>query len=195
MPEEGQNRRIRVQDRRRARQEGPAEPTHLRPEVRAADEPAVGGDAEAAEAEQEAVHDYLEDLRRLQAEFENFKKQNVKRQTELIEQANTKLVHKLLPILDNFERAAAHGADASLDLIYKELRDALGSEGLESIAAKGAVFDPNLHEAVETRPSEDVDVDTVIEVYRTGYRFKNRVIRPAMVVVAHHETAVQESED
>ena len=193
MTEETQNRRIRVQDRRRARQEGSAEPTHLRPEVRATDEPENEED-NTAEAGKQLDSDYLEDLRRLQAEFENFKKQNIKRQTEMIEQANTKLIQRLLPILDNFERAAAHGADPSLELLFKELRDALGSEGLEAIPAEGAVFDPNLHEAVETRPSNDVDVDTVIEVYRTGYRFRDRVIRPAMVVVAHHQAAEKGSE-
>jgi molecular chaperone GrpE len=194
MVQEGENRGIRVQDRRRARQEGPAEATNLNPDVTASDEEDGYPDDEArSEMQTEQVNDYLEDLRRLQAEFENFKKQTIKRQTEVIDQANLKLVAKLLPVLDNFERAATHGeADGSLQLIYKELRSALEGEGLSAIEAEGAVFDPNLHEAVETRPSTDVEVDTVIEVYRTGYRFKDRVLRAAMVVVAHHDLSDDE---
>lgn len=189
MTEEPENRRIRVQDHRRIRQEDPVDrPTHLRPEVREAEE-VLEDSAAAEELEVPAeppAQDYLEDLRRLKAEFENFKKQNIKRQTEIVEQANVRLVGNLLPVLDDFERAAAHGeGGSSFDLLYKELRGVLETEGLSSIEAEGAVFDPNLHEAVETRASAEVDVDTVLEVYRTGYRFKDRVLRPAMVVVAH----------
>lgn len=214
--------RIRVQDRRRARQEGPADgPAHLRPEIREADEGeaapqgGAGAAAEAAESaderaeadagadlneraeaeeQAEASHDYLEDLRRLQAEFENFKKQNLKRQTEIVEQANVRLVERLLPVLDNFERAIEHGeGGAGVELVFKELRGVLESEGLSPIEAQDQPFDPTLHEPIETHVSEDVDSDTIARVYRTGYRFKGRLLRPALVVVAQ-PPAEQEQE-
>lgn len=129
-------------------------------------------------------HDYLDDLKRLQAEFDNYRKRAIREQTELAGRAGARLVERLLPVLDNFDRALEHTNDDGMVLVHKELISVLESEGLATIEALGAPFDPNLHEAVESHEDEGVSEPTVVMVYRTGYEFKGRVLRPAMVVVA-----------
>jgi molecular chaperone GrpE len=130
-------------------------------------------------------HDYLDDLRRVQAEFDNYRKRMMKQQAELTERATVRLVERLLPILDNFERAIAHGEGGEgVALVFKELKGALEAEGVEEISAEGVPFDPRVHEAVESHEDEDIEVPTSERVYRRGYRLKGHVIRPAMVVVA-----------
>jgi molecular chaperone GrpE len=130
-------------------------------------------------------HDYLEDLRRLQAEFENYRKRMMKEQTAMAERATIRLVEKLLPVLDSFEHAAAHSEDAGgMTLLGKQLKGVLASEGLEEIPALGEPFDPTIHEAVDSIEDPDIDEPVCREVFRPGYRLKGRIIRPAMVVVA-----------
>jgi molecular chaperone GrpE len=130
-------------------------------------------------------HDYLDDLRRVQAEFDNYRKRMMKQQAELAERATVRLVERLLPILDNFERAISHGEGGDgVALVFKELKGALEAEGVEEIPAEGVPFDPRVHEAVESHEDENVKEPTSRSVYRRGYRLKGHVIRPAMVVVA-----------
>ena len=150
--------------------------------------------------------EYLDSLRRLQAEFENYRKRVAKQQTEQAERATVSLVDKLLPVLDALDLAAAHSGNAESDdaraLVAASslLNGALEKEGLERINPVGQPFDPNAHEAVghlpagakpDTEPDTDEASDeapapegpVVGQVMRAGYRFKGTVVRPAMVMV------------
>ena len=133
----------------------------------------------------EAAPDYLEDLRRVQADFDNYRKRMLREQTQLAQRASARLVERLLPILDNFESAISHGeGGAGVELVYKELRRVLEEEGLEEIAAEGRPFDPRLHEAFEAVEDESVTEPTVRSVLRRGYELKGQVLRAPMVSVA-----------
>lgn len=132
----------------------------------------------------EVNKDYLDDLRRLQAEFDNYRKRMMKEQTRAADAGARRLIEKLLPVLDNFDRAIAHGeAAGGAELVHKELMQALQSAGLEEVPAEGHPFDPAVHEAVESRDEGGTD-HVVTQVYRRGYRFADQLLRPAMVVVA-----------
>jgi molecular chaperone GrpE len=174
------------------------------------DEPFTPGDErEAAVSEEEAAaseleadlakltqleserDEYLDTLRRVQAEFENYRKRVIKEQTALVDQATSGLVEQLLPVLDSFELAlknlGAAGNDdiesvrKGVELVYAELLGVLEKAGLSRIEAEGKPFDPNVHEAVM---QEEGDGDPVVtDVLRTGYTLKGRVLRPAMVKV------------
>ena len=136
-------------------------------------------------AAEEAARDYLDDLRRLQADFDNYRKRMMRDQASVADRAKAELIGRLLPVLDSFERAIEHAdSDSGIRMIFEELQSILRTEGLEEIPAKDELFDPNVHEAVMSNESEDVDHPTVSEVYRSGYTFKGSVVRPAMVVVA-----------
>jgi len=127
--------------------------------------------------------EYLALAQRLQAEFENYKKQTVRRNTEVVEQASAQLAEKLLPVLDAFDNAIIHGIDG-IGPLYKVMLDVLQKEGLDVIDTDGVAFDPNLHEAVM---HEEGDADQreplVADTMRTGYTWKGKVLRPAMVKV------------
>ena len=133
----------------------------------------------------ETNRDYLEDLLRVQAEFENTRKRLQREKDEAATRATGAFVSRLLPVLDNLGRAVAHGeVDPGVQLVHKELIEILASEGLEEIEALGRPFDPTVHDAVDAREDGSVDEPTCLEVYRPGYRFKGSTIRPSMVVVA-----------
>jgi molecular chaperone GrpE len=135
-------------------------------------------------ADQGGERDYLDDLLRLQAEFENFRKRTVREQTMTASRATARFVERLLPVLDNFELALGHGEGGSgVDLVFKELTETLRSQGLEEIEAEGKPFDPQVHDAVESRDDPAADEVVVAQVYRRGYLFKGQLLRPAMVVV------------
>jgi len=127
--------------------------------------------------------EYLALAQRLQAEFENYKKQTLRRNTEVVEQASAQLAEKLLPVLDAFDNAIIHGIDG-IGPLYKVMLDVLQKEGLDVIDTDGVAFDPNLHEAVM---HEEGDADQreplVADTMRTGYTWKGKVLRPAMVKV------------
>jgi molecular chaperone GrpE len=136
-------------------------------------------DADVAKIAQER-DDYLDALKRLQADFENYKKRILKQQTEHLERAAEGLVEKLLPVLDTVDLAVKHGGEG-LDQVQGQLMAALEKEGLDRIDAVGKPFDPNVHDAVA---HEEGDGEPVVsEVMRTGYRFKGKLLRPAMVKV------------
>jgi molecular chaperone GrpE len=134
--------------------------------------------------------DLLDTSRRLQADFENYRKRVLREQTALVERATEGLIEQLLPVLDSFELASASldGADEQLrkgiQLAYAELIGVLERAGLERIEANGAAFDPNEHEAVM---QDDGDGDPHVgDVLRTGWKLKGRVLRPAMVKVTRN---------
>ena len=127
--------------------------------------------------------DYLDALRRLQADFENFRKRTMKQQTDVLERAAQGLVEKLLPVLDAADLAIAHGADAAIAQLGGLLLDTLVKEGLEGVDPKpGDPFDPTVHEAVAHEPGEG-DGQEVVDLLRAGYRWKGTLLRPAMVKV------------
>ena len=124
--------------------------------------------------------DYLLRLQRLQADFENYKKRVLKQQSEHQERAAEDLVGKLLPVLDNFDLAVAHGTEG-VQPVYRSLLDVLEGSGLERIDPAGQPFDPNEHDAVMHEPGGNAP--EVIDVLRAGYRWRGRILRPAMVKV------------
>ncbi len=135
----------------------------------------------------------LETLRRVQADFENFRKRTLREQTERIGRATESLIAQLLPVLDSFELALANTGDdpeteklrKGVELVFTELLGTLEKGGLERIDADGTSFDPTQHEAVMQIEGEIEGDPVVAETVRTGYRLKDRVLRPAMVKVAH----------
>ena len=126
---------------------------------------------------------YLETSRRIQAEFENYRKQVTKRETEARERANEGLIGEMLPVLDAFDGALSSGVEDVVPM-RTTLLETLAKQGLERIDPVESAFDPNLHEAVMHEEGEGGEAGPVVaEVMRAGYSWKGRVIRPAMVRV------------
>ncbi len=127
---------------------------------------------------------HLADLQRLTAEFANFKRQTAKRNTEVVAQAASGLVKKMLVVLDACEAAVSQGV-AGIEPLQSQLLGVLSAEGLTVLGQADEPFDPEFHEAVTTEPSSDESqsVQLVAEVFRTGYAWNGRVLRPAMVKV------------
>jgi molecular chaperone GrpE len=141
-------------------------------------------DASAPDADDEQVA-------RLRAEFENMQRRVEREQHHFRSQANAGLIARLLPVLDNFERALAVGGNGmngealrdGIILIFRQLLDELRKEGLEAIDAVGEPFDPEVHEAVETEAESAMPPDTVTEELQRGYRLNSRLLRPSLVKV------------
>ena len=138
--------------------------------------------------------EYLAHLQRTQAEFDNYRKRMLRDQTVHLERATANLIEQLLPVLDSFELALNSAGPSSgdpaverlrkgVELVYGELLGAMEKAGLERIEALGKPFDPEEHEAV-MHVEDDGGQPGVRDVVRSGYRFKGRVLRPAMVKVA-----------
>jgi len=137
-----------------------------------------------------------ERLLRTTADFENFKKRAAREKAESAQYATSSLLQKVLPVLDNFEMAlaAAKNTDVPKDgiaslqsgvlMIQQQLKSVLAEVGLEEIEAAGKLFDPSLHEAVSQQESTGVPEDHVLQQLRKGYKFKERLLRPATVIVA-----------
>jgi len=156
--------------------------------------PMAAGDADSddAMAGLQADLDRFRDLAlRSQADFENYKKRAAREKEDAVKYANSSLLQRLVSILDNFEMGlAAAKTDGTQSPIYsgmvlvqKQLNDLLEENGLQTIEAEDKKFDPNLHEAIAHEPSETPE-GTVIRQARRGYRFKDRLLRPARVVVS-----------
>ncbi|MGI8711247.1 MAG: nucleotide exchange factor GrpE [Acidimicrobiales bacterium] len=127
--------------------------------------------------------DYLDRLRRSQAEFENYRKRMAKQQAEDAARATERLVDQLLPVLDACDGAMLHGA-TEVEPIFAALLGALEKQGLTRIDPGGAPFDPNLHDAVMHEAAAEGDDGTVVSaVMRPGYGWNGRMVRPAMVKV------------
>ncbi len=138
-------------------------------------------------------------LVRISADFENFKKRAARERQDAIKYANESLFEKLIPIMDSFDmavsaaQAAPEGSAQSLQegvrMISQQLKSALQAAGLEEVDANGKPFDPNLHEAVAQQESAGVAEGTVLQQLRKGYKFRDRLLRPATVVVAKSPAA------
>lgn len=137
--------------------------------------------------------EYLEALQRERASFINYKRRTEQEKSETAQYAAANLLKKLLPVVDDFDRALGSVPEAErknhkwlqgIELIQRKLHSVLESEGVEAIEAQGQPFDPNLHEAVAFDDSGNGGTDIVSEVYSKGYKLKDRVIRHAMVRVS-----------
>jgi molecular chaperone GrpE len=168
-----------------------------------ADESAEEAAAEAAEEIEDAIAAdldkarteaalYLDDLRRLQADFDNYRKRTLREQTARTASASQALVARLLPVLDNFELAVSAAEQSrdfdrmlkGVEMVLGALREVLEGEGLVKIEAEGKPFDPERHEAVIAVEQEDAEPGTILDIVRAGYELGGKVLRPAMVKVA-----------
>ena len=152
----------------------------IQPPVAAADE--LG----KLQAERNALFDRLA---RLQAEFDNFRKRQQKENQDFRDYALTNVIRDLLPILDSLDRALQTQPEGEefrkgVELIDRQFHDALSKLGVEPIESKGQAFDPNLHQAIQTVESAEVEENHVVDELQRGYKIKDRLLRPAMVTVS-----------
>jgi molecular chaperone GrpE len=150
--------------------------------------------AKAAKADE-----HWDRLLRARADLENYRKRAVRERQEAVQSAQTGLLSRLLPALDSFEMALAAARSGEgvtveslrtgIEMAYGQLKGALSESGLEEIAAIGQVFDPNLHEALLQQETAEVPEGRVLQQIRKGYRLKERLIRPASVIVAKKPAA------
>jgi len=148
---------------------------------------------EALATTRRASDAYLDDLQRVAAEFENYRKRSARERDEIVERSTQRLVAALLPVLDSLGQAAGHEPEtpgeeqvlSGVRGVQQQLLDVLAGEGLEAIPAEGRSFDPTVHEAVGGSIGDDLVVSAEV---RRGYLLKGRVIRPAMVLVSEAET-------
>ena len=146
----------------------------------------LGSELQKLKAERDSL---LDRLARAQAEFENVRRRATKEQQDFRDYAAADAIKSLLPVIDSFERALQVKSDpgdfrSGVELIYKQLQDALAKLGVRAIPAKGEPFDPHVHEAIEMVETSDAPDHDVIEELQRGYKMKDRLLRPAMVKVA-----------
>lgn len=158
--------------------------------------PAADDDLDSLRAEladlRTKADDYLRLAQRAQADFINYRRRMDEERATLAREANVSFLLRLLPVLDDFERALANASPTELQLswgqgvqlVERNLRGVLGAEDVQRIDAAGAEFDPREHEALGSQPTTEVAEGHVLHVVRPGYRKGDRVIRPAQVIVA-----------
>ena len=143
---------------------------------------------QAAKAKQ-----YYEQLLRAAADLDNYKKRAARERQDATKFANESLLERIIPILDNFEMAltaanapntSVQSLQAGINMIHQQLKSALANAGLEEIDAGGKPFDPNLHEAISQQETAETPEGTVVQQVRKGYKLRDRLLRPASVVVA-----------
>jgi molecular chaperone GrpE len=175
---------VRVTDRRRidpetfeVRQQAAGAPDDL-----ASQAAVVEGDVQAVEGK---VAELTEDLQRVHAEYANYRKRVEREREVLRDLAVANALTEILPVLDDIDRAREHDElHGAFKTVGENLEQAVTKLGLERFGAEGEAFDPNLHEALTSEASDEVSEPTVIRVYQPGYRFGDRVMRPARVAVA-----------
>jgi molecular chaperone GrpE len=148
------------------------------------------GDAlsELKREKEELFDQYL----RLKADFENYKRRSEKERMDIISRSLEELLERMLPVLDNFDRAVESESakvkayKEGVELVYEQLMQVLVSEGLKSVKALDEEFDPEYHHAVVTECIEEKKDNVILEVLQTGYLYKDRLLRPAMVKVNKH---------
>ena len=157
--------------------------------LEAADAPPEITDLSLAEQQRD---EYKERLLRKTAEFDNFRKRTERERQNVEETAAFNIIHELLPLVDNLERAlgvepGTEGSEAyrkGVELIYRELQEILRRRGVKPIEALGAQFDPHYHQAVSYEPADDRSDGEIVEEFRRGYMLGDRLLRPSMVKVA-----------
>lgn len=153
---------------------------------------AAGADAPAAEGPEVELKQLRERLLRTAADFDNFRKRSRRDIADAERRVQENLLSVLVPPFDNLERAAQHAEGAQdvkalaegLKMVLRQFEDALGTVGIQRISSLGKPFDPSEHEAVQHIQTNDVPPGVVAQELRAGYRWQDRLIRPALVVVA-----------
>jgi molecular chaperone GrpE len=170
-------------------------------------EPIVPGEAAMPNAEQleelkqraAKADENWERLVRTTADFDNYKKRAQREKQDAIRFANESILEKLVPVLDSFDMALAaaqnNQAEATkslktgINMVYQQLKSAMTDAGLEEVDATGKPFDPNLHEAVSQQEDADLPEGQVVQQLRRGYKLRERLLRPATVIVSKHPAA------
>jgi molecular chaperone GrpE len=159
-------------------------------ELEMAPEERARGEVLALTEELEAVRrerdEYLDNARRLKAELENSRRRQEKERARFVQLASERLMKELLPVLDNLDRALEVEGDIreGIRATRDQLFSVLGQEGLTPVASDGQSFDPNVHEAVMSQPSDEHEEDTILQTLERGYVLNGKPIRPAKVVVS-----------
>lgn len=143
---------------------------------------------------QKTSSDYFDQMLRIQAEFENYRKRVTKEKSEFFKYANEKIISEILPILDNFQRALDaleehvtkenHKFFEGVEMIYRQLKNLMESQGVKQIESVGKPFDPSVHHAVQVVETDETAQDTVVQELAKGYILNDRVIRAATVIVS-----------
>jgi len=138
-------------------------------------------------------------LLRTTADFDNFRKRAAREKQDAIRFANESLMQKLVPVLDSFDMALSalqngktdtvQSLQTGINMVYQQLKAALAEAGLEEVEASGKPFDPNLHEAISQQATREVPEGHVLHQARKGYKLRDRLLRPASVIVAKHPAA------
>lgn len=149
----------------------------------------VDDEEDSKTSETDEVNEYQERYQRLLADFENYKKREEASKADFKKFAQSSLIEKLLPVIDNLDRALekADEDDAFVEgviMTRKELMKILENEGLEEIESDGCEFDHNIHQAVLAEENDEVEENHIIETFQKGYKLNGRVLRPAMVKVS-----------
>ena len=184
-------RKIPVTDPERPGETG-ASPDPARASAGVTPEPSASEEDDPMAGLQADLDRFRDLAMRSQADFENYKKRCAREKEDAIKYANSSMLERLLPVIDNFELglSAARGeGDESpiykgMSLVLKQINDFLTDNGLQPIEAVGQKFDPNLHDALAHEPSDTVPENHIIRQTRRGYRFKDRLLRPSSVVVS-----------
>lgn len=150
--------------------------------------------AKAAKKEKkDNKHEELENqLKRTLADYQNLERRIDEERKLLGKLSAALLIEKLLPVLDNLENAQKHLNDPGLEMVIKQFRETLESEGVEEIAAEGQQFDPTLHDAIEAEPGDEDD--RIVKVAQKGYKIEDKVIRPARVIVSKRNSVLLNKE-
>lgn len=170
-----------------AEQSAPAPDNTADSAAAGAAEPAADSAADSAAGDSAQANVYLEDLRRLTAEYANYRKRTEENAELEKQRAAARIITPLLAILDDFERAAKHGdlpEGSAVAAIAQKLQDTLSRQGLEKFGAVGEEFDPQIHEAIAQVPAPGAEPNTVLDVVEYGYRLGAVELRPAKVAVA-----------
>jgi len=172
-------------------------PAHVAEEGTAPAEPLVAEVVDEVAAELKTqLDERTADLQRLTAEYANYRKRVERDREAVITNAKASVASELLSVLDDIERAAAHGdLTGAFKAVADKLVSTLAKTGLEPFAHDGEAFDPSVHEAVQHSTSPDVEGPTVTAVLRRGYTFGDKLVRPALVAVTDHEPAAAPSEE
>lgn len=161
-------------------------------EVAPAQEAAAGGSADPLESAQQELARVRDQLLRTAADFDNYRKRSRREVADGERRAREDLLRELLPVFDNLERAASHAETATdvravadgIGLVLRQFTDTLGKLGIERLIAKGQPFDPSVHEAIQQVETTEVPPGAIAAEIQAGYRLGDRLIRPALVVVA-----------
>ena len=168
-------------------------------ETATADSPLSDEALAEIKAQADKAGEYWNTLLRTTADFDNFKKRAARERQDAVKFANESLLQKLIPLLDNFDMAitaatnakegTAQSLQTGVNMILSQFRSTLAEAGLEEVDAMGKTFDPNFHEAVSQLETADVPEGQIVQQLRRGYKLRERLLRPATVIVAKKPAA------